>query len=378
MSNWRKLALLMGIMMLLLGGLVACDEWDDEEDEDWGDNALSLLLDDEEWDDGGWDDEEWDDEDYCFPGELYDPETDECYIECDTEEECLELEEAIYGAIDEFWSGGWSNTAFGDTDDMPSLAIYELDNNLNITLIGGDEVDVDITYFDPAWHTEIWEFTRRLLPNDILRAEVAQFVIFTDGVEETLAYVSPLDDNPDKWIFAVDIADVEAAGTLSNPELVHTLVHELAHIITLENDQVPPDYEAVALMQAGSDEISDTEYYCETYYPGEGCSLPHAYINVFFSRFWADIHDELPEDPDDYDALDAFYERYADQFVTDYAATNPGEDIAESFTFFVLRDRPEEPTIAADKVRFFYDYPELVQVRQTIRAALARLQAENQ
>lgn len=372
MNNWQKLPLLVGVLIMLLGGLAACDDLEEYEEYEAG---VDTAVVDPSFSE---DDQTWDDEDYCFPGELYDPETDECYIECDTEEECLELEEAIYGALDEFWDDGWDNTPFGATDDLPSIAIYNLDDNLNPTLISGDEVDVDVTYLDPEWHNEIWAFTRRLLPAEILREEVSQFIIFTDGVEETLAYVAPLDDNPEKWIFAVDIADVEAAGPLVHPDLVHTLVHELAHIITLENDQVPPDYEALELIAEGSDEISDTEYDCETYYPGEGCSLPNAYINAFFNRFWADIHDELPEDPDDYDALEAFYEQYADQFVTDYAATNPGEDIAESFTFFVLRDRPEEPTIAADKVRFFYDYPELVQVRQTIRAELARLQAENQ
>ena len=56
--------------------------------------------------------------------------------------------------------------------------------------------------------------------------------------------------------------------------------------------------------------------------------------------------------------------------MTDYAATNPGEDIAESWTHFVINDKPSGDSIADQKVRFFYDYPELVELRDKIRARL--------
>ena len=52
--------------------------------------------------------------------------------------------------------------------------------------------------------------------------------------------------------------------------------------------------------------------------------------------------------------------------MTDYAATNPGEDIAESFTSFVMEPKPDGDTIAEEKVLFFYEYPELVQLRAEI------------
>ncbi len=386
MNNWRKLALLGAMMMLLVVGLVACDDVD-EYDEEWDDTDTAFFMEegdegDEEWaSEDEWDEDEWvfEGEDYCFPGEQYDPETDECYIECDTEEECLELEEAIYGALDEFWDDESELTHFGAPDeDAPALAVYDIGSDFSLILVAGDDAaDVELSYLDPEWHNEIWAFTWRLLPHDFLREEVRQFAIFTDGVDETLAYVMPLDDDPDKWLLAIDIADVDAAGTLVNPDFVHTLIHEFAHILTLENDQVPPDYEALELAAQGSDDYSEIAETCETYYTGEGCALPQAYINSFFFRFWEDIYEELPEE-DDEDELVAFYEAYADQFVSEYAATNPGEDIAESFTLFVLQDSPAERTIAAEKVRFFYDYPELVQIRQMIRAELARIQAENQ
>ena len=64
--------------------------------------------------------------------------------------------------------------------------------------------------------------------------------------------------------------------------------------------------------------------------------------------------------------LDSFYNTYQDQFLTDYAHTNPAEDIAESFTFFILSARPELDSIASEKNLFFYEYPELIELRMQI------------
>ena len=54
------------------------------------------------------------------------------------------------------------------------------------------------------------------------------------------------------------------------------------------------------------------------------------------------------------------------EFVTDYAPTSPAEDIAESWSFFVLKKKPASKTIANEKVLFFYEFPELVNLRSQI------------
>ena len=64
--------------------------------------------------------------------------------------------------------------------------------------------------------------------------------------------------------------------------------------------------------------------------------------------------------------LRCLYEKYKDQFVTDYAPTSPEEDIAESWSYFVLKPKPGSSTIANRKVLFFYEFPELVALRQQI------------
>jgi hypothetical protein len=98
-------------------------------------------------------------------------------------------------------------------------------------------------------------------------------------------------------------------------------------------------------------------------------------MNAFGNRFWTgEIYESWIEtflmtynDPAGYRAaLDEFYARHRDQFVSPYAATNPREDIAESWTEFILKPRPSRTSVADQKVLFFYEFPELVQLRSEI------------
>ena len=111
---------------------------------------------------------------------------------------------------------------------------------------------------------------------------------------------------------------------------------------------------------------------CPQYFPGEGCSNPDSYLNQFFARFWTDLYTEWQvidaetNDNKRYDLIDDFYNTYQDQFLTDYAPTSPSEDIAESWTFFILAPKPELNSIANEKILFFYEFPELVELRSQI------------
>ena len=118
--------------------------------------------------------------------------------------------------------------------------------------------------------------------------------------------------------------------------------------------------------------------------PDEGCSRDNSYLNQFVNEFWPDDlyneWDEIQYEEDDdtyYDMLDAFYVKYQNQFVTDYAATNPEEDIAESWTYFVLQPKPDGNTIAEQKVLFFYDFPELVELRNEIASRVVSRSRRN-
>ena len=341
-------------------------------------------------------------EDDCLPGESYDASKQVCYIECDTDAECDQLASEIYAGLDSYFSDSYdggseapstqkptstdTNTATSATSsdlaggdpELPSIARYTLDSKLNLQLVGLDESQPD-SQINQARHQEIWAFLRQILPPNLLLSDVSEYHIFSDGVDETLAYVSPLNDDVNHWLIAIDIADAGTSGKVNKQDFVHTTIHEFAHILTLENDQVPPDTSLSAEeSEAGTE--SDVALACTTYYTGEGCALSNSYINQFFTKFWADLYYnefqdvEYAETDEEYEEkLYEFYENYSDQFVTEYAATNPGEDIAESFAAFVLQEKPTGNGIADQKIRFFYDYSSLVAMRTHIRSELARM-----
>jgi hypothetical protein len=143
----------------------------------------------------------------------------------------------------------------------------------------------------------------------------------------------------------------------------------------LNDSQVATDFEV--FNNPDDQQIYDREAAaCSTYFMFEGCSKPDSYINIFFDRFWPDVYAEwqainTETDQDVLDQkLDNFYQEYADQFVSGYAATSPEEDIAESFMYFIFTPKPSGVSVAEQKILFFYDYPELTDLRQRILAHL--------
>ncbi len=220
-----------------------------------------------------------------------------------------------------------------------------------------------------ALQEEAWQvFTTLIPPAD--RDMVVEFNVFTDGYSNTLAAVGQLSENPTAWMLEVDVADLEDTDSL-----IFTIIHEYAHLLTLNAEQVEPDQELV-------DDPFNPEWQiekgaaCTYYFTGTGCSYKESYINVFYERFWLDLEEEwsaidvMQYDEDAsleyYEALYAFYKAHQDQFVDDYSVTHPAEDIAESFTYFVFTPKPSGNSIKEQKIAFFYEYPELVKLRSDI------------
>lgn len=222
---------------------------------------------------------------------------------------------------------------------------------------------------DTAAHQQIWDYFAALIPLEY-RSMLAEFSIMTDGTDNILAAVAQTYDDPNLWGLEVDIADTSDYYYLS-----FTLVHEFAHLFTLGPDQVPPSI-AIFNNPEDNDLYLQESSACTTFFPGEGCANPDSYMNAFYQEFWTGIYDEwneinLIEDEDQYyEALDDFYYKYEDQFLTDYSVTHPAEDIAEAFGFFVFAEQPDGDTIAEQKILFFYQYPELVQLRSEILSNL--------
>lgn len=259
-----------------------------------------------------------------------------------------------------------SDDELEEVDEITYMVYYSVDENaISLPRYFPVEDPFEDEQEDRATHEEIWQLFVRLIP-PVERELVSGFAIFTDGRANYLAGVNQSDDSPYTWDLNVDILDTQDRLVLS-----YTLIHEHGHLLTLNRDQVDIDLEVYE--NPNNKTIRESAVAaCTEYFTGEGCSLPNSYLSAFFRRFWPDLYDEwLNIDEQESDRtrdrmLDRFYEIYKDQFLTDYAPTSPAEDIAESWTFFVLSPRPELTSIASEKILFFYEYPELIELRMQI------------
>lgn len=195
---------------------------------------------------------------------------------------------------------------------------------------------------------EVWERFTQIIPAD-QREMLTSFEL--NSAEAGGGYVYP-NDNPSTWSMGISLGLGE--------DLDYVLIHEFAHLLTLQAEEVPP----------AADDNPDA---CSTYFTGEGCALSGSTMAEFVQRFWPQSQlDEIRglQEAEDYDGLDAFYRENADDFVTDYATTNPAEDLAETFTAFVLNNQPTGDTIADEKVNLLWADADMVELRDQIRASL--------
>jgi hypothetical protein len=262
------------------------------------------------------------------------------------------------------------NNSSEDEEETTYIVTYRVSGDeISDPYLGDVPANLQDEQDDTAAHQALWDYFTTLIPLQY-RPTLAEFSVMTDGTDNVLAAVAQTYDDPNRWGLEVDIADTSDYYYLS-----FTLVHEYAHLMTLAPDQVTPSL-AIFNNPDDNDIYLDEVSACSNFFPGEGCSNTDSYINAFYNEFWTGIYDEwneinLEEDEDlYYEKLDEFYLKYEDQFLTDYSVTHPAEDIAEAFGFFVFAEKPAGDSIAEDKILFFYNYPELVQLRAEILSNL--------
>lgn len=235
------------------------------------------------------------------------------------------------------------------TDDYHALSLYRVNDNRAALSI---DYDVPLAYqdlqTDRLRHADMWRYVTDLIPLAD-RPMIGQFQIFIS--DEIAGYVRPLGSDLDVWRVAMGI---DVPGITDDPALqgyyAYALMHEFGHLLTLNGGQIGPG--------AG----------CQGVRIDYGCAAAGSYLDDFFWLFWEDILD-------DYRSMseNAFYQTYKSQFLTSYAATHLLEDIAESFAHFTFLSRaPTGASIADEKVRFFYAYPALTNLRSQIRSRSAR------
>ena len=219
--------------------------------------------------------------------------------------------------------------------------------------VNGDRLDTSGVSPELAERANaIWERFAELIPAD-QRTMVSAFELMDENYGG--AHVYAADDDPTKWVLGV-------GEGMDGAELDYVLIHEFGHLLTLKASAVPPS-------TAGET--------CPTFQLEEGCAVKSSLLNTFVQTFWPQaMQDELArieqaDSDEEYERLMIeFYEKNRDAFVTDYAASNPVEDLAEVFATFVTEDRPTGSSVADQKVQMLWTDADLVTLRDQIRSQL--------
>ncbi len=284
----------------------------------------------------------------CLPGEYYDEGYRICYFEftCETEKECAEEDkvyESLLVELDALYSEPTEPHIYGDHDDFD-----ESDEMEYFAITDGQLPNTDAESKNEKAES-LWLVVSTLVPEKY-RNKIISFDVYSRPRSDTIAYVEPTADSLRTWKMRVNTAQVydsESESISDTHGLFSTLVHELAHIITLDDTQI---------QSWGDNETCPVS----VFELQEGCAKDGSYVQGFVDQFWGDPYGEA---------------QYVEgDFISEYAATNPGEDIAESFAYFVLRDRNLNAATAAElKLDYFYQYPELVQLRKHMRGRIVYL-----
>ena len=267
----------------------------------------------------------------CSSYEQYDSARKVCSYSCISESECTSIQSQIDAELNT-WSDeldGADRSApesGGEATTANSLVLYTVSNGEKIMKISGS---------DTQEFQSLWKEVADLAPDALSDTYIENFEVYSDAKSDVIAYVSD-DDGNGKWKLSINLPTHKLSDM---KEQKTTLIHELSHIITLNKEQF--------MTPSGK---------CPNYSTQEGCAKSSAYLNLFVKKFWG------TKTTADYDAK---------TFVTEYATTNPEEDIAESFAFFVLTSNFSDTTIKDQKVNFFNTYPELIAIRNEMRSTLA-------
>lgn len=205
-------------------------------------------------------------------------------------------------------------------------------------------------------HQQYADKLRLVLPPQY-RDYIDQFVVFTNHPDDIAAYVAVSSDGRNTtWMYGVSAEEINFAP--NSESSVELMVHEFAHIFSLD--------------QLVSSRTPTTN--CPALYADMTCFAPGSYLDEFVTDFWdnqllADLTDARNSRNPERELLE-FYERYESEFVSDYAATDPSEDFAESFAWYVLDEPVRQGTVAADKVDFMDQFRVIRSYKDHIQSQL--------
>jgi len=198
---------------------------------------------------------------------------------------------------------------------------------------------------------DVWDALATIAPRGQL-GDLGAFTAFEEaeaGDEVTLAFVQPIDADGTLFQMSVGLDEVEA----DPDEALLTMAHEFSHVFTAIPSQIDRTVEAAEN--------------CATYDNGEGCFLEGSLVVQWIDAFWVDYIDGF--DPL-VEASGAEGQERCSQdagFLGPYAASDPEEDFAESFSAYVFDVEAATPE-QQERIDWMAAQPGLAEFRERAEA----------
>ncbi len=229
-----------------------------------------------------------------------------------------------------------------------------------------EDVDFGWTRNKQTEEYKIWNIFASFAGKDFIKKNVLAYITFRDPDDGTLGVVWRADTREPSWFLGLNVNAADFGNQKWERDMVITLLHEYGHLLTMNKSQIKY--------------IKKKEYTCATGMSKTkfGCALKKSYMSAYMTDFWSteDIAHAASvrslSGKKARAAVKKYFKAHPDDFVSQYAANGPEEDVAESFTDFILQAKPLTEIKEKDrKMLFFYRYPELVTLRTTMRSKIA-------
>jgi len=151
-----------------------------------------------------------------------------CSYECIDEAECQNIQDQIDDEL-----GTWAEELDGETRDAPkdegtptqgTTILYSISQGESIKLVSGK---------DSEQYQSLWKEVADLSPDWLSNMYIENFELYNDPSSDVIAYDSD-DDGNGKWKVDINLP-VHTSSDIKEQKT--TLIHELSHIITLNQNQ---------------------------------------------------------------------------------------------------------------------------------------------